>query len=206
MNVLKLFSRILSGVFSPMLMPTYGMIISLSATYMALASISLGSKLAVTAIIFGLTAFLPGAVIFLLMKLGKVSDFGLRERSQRMVPLAVAAVTYIAAGLYLMKVNSPVWMSDFMFGATAALITVLVVSFRWKISGHATGMGGLCAFLFMLYYKHFMITGSTALLVAAVVLAGAVCTSRLILERHTLAQVVAGFFNGALWLTLFEMI
>ncbi len=31
---------------------------------------------------------------------------------------------------------------------------------------------------------------------AGIVLAGCVCTSRLILQRHTLMQVAAGFLNG----------
>jgi membrane-associated phospholipid phosphatase len=39
-----------------------------------------------------------------------------------------------------------------------------------------------------------------------IILSGAVCTSRIILERHTLGQVAAGFLNGAVWVLALPLI
>ncbi len=205
MKAIDIISKTLSRIFSPLLMPTYGIVISFAATYMALSSIPLGVKIMVTAIVFALTGLLPALSIFLLWRAKKIQDPGLNDRRERIVPLAVALVCYIASLFYLFSIHSPWWMWGFMVAAAIAVAVTALVSFKWKISGHATGMGGLCAFVFMLYYNHFVVFHSPALMIVTIILAGAVCTARLILGKHTLAQIVAGFVNGALWITLLEL-
>lgn len=205
MKALDIIAKILSRIFSPLLMPTYGIIISFTATYMALSSIPTGIKILVSAIVFALTALLPALVIFVLWRTKKIQDAGLNDRRERILPLAASVLCYIAALVYLFSIHSPWWIWGFMSAATAAVIVTAIVSTKWKISGHATGMGGLTAFVFMLYSNHFMVYHSPALLFATILAAGAVCTSRLILGKHTLSQVAAGFANGALWIVLFEM-
>lgn len=204
MRALYIISKALSGIFSPLLMPTYGIVISFTATYMALSSIPLGIKIMVSVIIFALTALLPALTIFMLWRAKKIQDPGLNDRRERLVPLAAALICYIASVVYLFSIHSPWWMWGFMVAAAIAVAVTALVSTKWKISGHATGMGGLTAFVFMLYYNQFVVYHSPALMIATIILAGAVCTARLLLGKHTLAQIAAGFVNGAFWITLLE--
>ncbi len=199
-------AKAVSWMFSPMLMPTYGMILSLFATYLLYANISLSTRLTVIGAVFAATAMIPAIVIYILHRIGIVKDARLNERTDRFLPLGAAIVCYCGITVYLMQIHSPQWMLCFMLGAAGAVITMLLISLKWKISGHATGVGGLCVFVFSLYYRHYAITGNLWLLYATFIAAGLVCTSRLMLQRHSPAQVAAGFLNGALWLTLFEII
>ncbi len=199
-------AKVISWAFSPMLMPTYGIILSLFATYLFYANISPATRLTVIGAVFAATAMIPAIVIYILHRMGIVKDARLNERTDRFLPLGAAMICYCGITVYLMQIHSPDWMLCFMLGAAGAVITLLLVSLKWKISGHATGVGGLCAFVFALYYRNYAIMDSLWLLYASIIVAGLVCTSRLLLERHSPAQIVAGFLNGALWLTFFEII
>lgn len=205
-DIILKIAKAISWIFSPMLMPTYGMIISLYATYLTYANISVGTRLTVIGAVFAATAMIPAIVIYILHRVGIVKDARLNNRVDRYLPLAAAIICYCGITIYLMQIHSPNWMLSFMLGAAGAVITMLLISFKWKISGHATGVGGLCAFIFALYYRNYAIAEGLWLLYAAIIAAGLVCTSRLLLERHSPAQVAAGFLNGALWLILFETI
>ena len=67
-------------------------------------------------------------------------------------------------------------------------------------------MGGLCALVFYLMLSGNSIYDLQWEFLVAVLLAGLVCSSRVILGRHTLGQVTAGFFNGFLWVILLPML
>ena len=70
----------------------------------------------------------------------------------------------------------------------------LLVSLRWKISLHLTGMGALTA---MLVVMNFIGVGNMFVPLAVVVLAsGALASARLYLGCHNGAQVFAGFCGG----------
>ena len=67
-------------------------------------------------------------------------------------------------------------------------------------------MGALTALSFFLCFRNYNAHNNEWLFVGMTLLAGAVMTSRLILKRHTLGQVIAGFANGALWVSLSQII
>lgn len=67
-------------------------------------------------------------------------------------------------------------------------------------------MGGLCALLFYLMLSGNSIYSLHWEFLAAILLAGAVCSARVVMGRHTLGQVAAGFLNGFLWVAILPMI
>lgn len=194
MKTATAIAKIFSTIFSPLLMGTYGILIAMWLSYLCYSPAK--AKLIVTAVTFVATCVLPVIGIFLLSRTGVVKDPMLNERTERTWPYLICTAGYIATGIYYYCVHAPLWLSMFMEGGALALIVLTVVNRRWKISGHATGVGGLCAMIFFLMCSGNSVTDLRWEFVAAVVLAGCVCTSRLILERHTLMQVAAGFLNG----------
>ena len=87
----------------------------------------------------------------------------------------------------------------FLIGGGIAALTSVLINFKWKISAHGTGMGGLLALIFSIWmhgynFFDFMPFASIALLAT-----GIVGSARLILRRHTLGQVIAGTLNGFFW-------
>ena len=94
------------------------------------------------------------------------------------------------------------WFTMFMAGASLACLVDFVVSLWWKISAHATGIGGLVALVYQLHVQGLSAFDMFWLLCFTILLAGALGTSRLILKRHTLPQVLAGFACGYVCVTL----
>lgn len=194
MKTLTATARFFSALFSPLLMGTYGAALAMWLSYLCYSPARV--RMIVVAVTFVATCAIPVIAIFLLNRVGVVKNPKLTDRNDRTVPYIIAAACYLAVAIYFHFVNAPVWLSLFMLGGAAALIIIIVVNRHWKISGHATGMGGLVAMLFFL-----MCSGNSPLnlqpeFIASVLMAGIVCSSRLILNCHTLPQVGAGFLTG----------
>lgn len=203
-TIVKTIAGIISIVTSPLIMPTVAMAISLWGTYLVFAPAA--TRWQVLLFTFAVTTMLPVIVIFVLHKVGVVKNPSLNERTDRPFVYAAASMAYIATAFYLTRIHSPQWLSMFMLAAAISAVSTMIINFKWKISGHSTAIGGIVALTFYLCYKNYTVHNNEWLFVAAVLAAGAVMTSRLILERHTLGQVVAGFFNGTFWVTLLLMI
>lgn len=180
------------------------MAISLWGTYLAFAPAS--TRWQVLMLTFTITTMLPVFVIFLLTKANVIKHPSLNERSDRPYVYAAAAMAYLGISFYLSKINSPHWLLMFMLAAAFAAVATMIVNFKWKISGHATSAGGLVALTFFLCFKNLTLHNNEWPFIITVLVAGATMTSRLILDRHTLGQVAAGFFNGVFWVSLMEMI
>lgn len=194
----------LSIIFSPLLMATYGVALAMVLSF--LCFIPTATKLTVILETFLATTAIPVIAIFLLSKFKVVGDPKLNERKDRTWPYMIETACFIGLAIYLNHINAPAWLSLFLLGGAVALIVLTVVNRWWKISGHATGMGGLCALLFYLMLSGNSIYDLQWEFLVAVILSGLVCSSRLLLRRHTLMQVAAGFANGFLWVLLLPMI
>lgn len=203
-TVVKTIAGIISIVSSPLLMPTYAMALSLWGTYLVFAPAA--ARWQILFMTFAVTTMFPVIVLFILHKIGVIKHPSLNERTDRPFVYAAALMSYLAMAFYLAKINAPQWLSLFMLSAAATALVTMIVNFKWKISGHATCIGGLTALAFFLSYRSLTIHNNDTIFIVAILISGAVMTSRLILDRHTLGQVVAGFFNGALWVSLFQML
>lgn len=197
-------SRIISAIFNPLVIPTYAMIIVLTTSILMVVPAS--SKYSVVGTTFAISCLMPLLAIFLLFKLRIVSDAGLNNQKERLIPYSITTICYLALAYYLIVIHSPAWLWAFVVGAAAATIISAVVNLWWKISAHAAAMGGLMAMTFLLMYFKLNVFDINWLFFAIVVAAGLVCTSRLILERHTLWQLLAGTLNGILCVSVAMML
>ncbi len=194
MKAITAIARCLSILFSPLLMGTYGIILTMWLSYLCYSPMK--ARLTVIAVTFVATCAIPVIAIFLLNRLGVVKNPTLNDRTDRTVPYVICTLCYIAVAIYYHFVNAPVWLSMFMLGGAVALVILAVVNRWWKISGHATGMGAIVAMLFFLTCSGNSPLNLQPEFITGIIVTGAVCTSRLILNRHTLLQVGAGFLNG----------
>lgn len=197
-------SRFLSGIFSPLLTPTYGVLIALWVSVLCYQP--LGTRLAVLLVMFGITCMLPVIFISVLHNMKVIKDVHLIDRHERIYPYIAATACYIGGIFYLLHVNSPAWLTAFMVSGTLALFITLLINLKWKISAHSTGMGGLVAMVYFIHASGIEAFNTLWLLCLAIIIAGAVGTARLYLERHTLWQILAGFFNGYICVTLISSI
>lgn len=193
---MKRIASIISALFSPLFIPTYGVLLSLFTT--TLYYVGTSAKWHVILTTLATTAMIPLIAIFVLTKLGRVTDAGLNERRERTIPYLLTLACYLGCAGYLVTVHSPMWLTMFIVGGAVALIIAMVVNFWWKISAHAAGMGGLVALLIHIMARSLNVWEVQWIVMAAIIVAGAVMTSRLILRRHTLGQLAAGFAVGFL--------
>lgn len=193
-------ARFASSVLSPLLMPTYGAILVLWTS--VLCALPSGSRITVVMVIMGITCVFPMIGISVLHHFGKISDKRLDKASERKWPYVIAVVCYGVAVYYLYYIHSPLWFTMFAMGGLLSLLVTTVVNRWWKISAHTTGIGGIVALLYQLHVQGLSAFELYWVLCIAILLAGVIGTSRLILKCHTVAQVLVGFANGYACVTL----
>lgn len=198
---LQRFASAVSGVFSPLLMPTYGVMLAVSLSFLCYSTFK--ARAVVTLATFLATCIIPVIAIYGFTRAGIIKDPRLLDRRERTGPYLVATLCYIGTALYYHWVNAPVWLSMFTLGGAMALGVLTLINSRWKISGHATAQGAIVAMLFFLMVSGNSVGNIQWEFILVVLLAGLVCSCRLILQVHTLGQVAAGFANGFVWVFLF---
>lgn len=201
---MKKFSEILSAVFSPLLAPTYGMILAAFLTILRfLPANLLWTAIGIT---FVITALVPVGAIIALYRAGIIKDPGLNERTERYIPYGVVILCYLGCGFFFFKANAPLWLPMFFVGGAVATMINVIVNRWWKISAHGAAMGGMVALMFRIVASHYALFNMNVWLSAVVIAAGLVMTARVYLGRHTLGQVLAGCANGFICVYLLSMI
>lgn len=198
------FSTLLSTIFSPLLVPTYGMIFAAFLTVLNLLPLSLlwiaiGSTFVVTCLI-------PLSAIAGLYRSGLVSDPGLNERKERTIPYVIVCLCYLICAFFFYRASAPMWLPMFYAGAAVAVIINIIVTRWWKISAHAAAMGGLTALVLRVAVGHYTLLNMDVWISVVIILSGMVMTARIYLNRHTLAQVLTGYANGFVCVFLMSMI
>lgn len=193
-------ARFLSTAMSPLLMPTYGALLVLWTSI--LCTLPSGTRMTVLAVVLGITGALPVIVIGLLDHYGIITNKRLINRRERLIPYAFSILCYIGATFYLQHIHAPQWFVMFMAGATLACLVSMVVNLWWKISAHMTGIGGIVALLYQIHLQGLSAFDYFWLLSITMLIAGILGSARMIMRRHGLLQVVAGFINGYFCVTL----
>ena len=183
-------SQILSTVFSPIIIPTYCTMIAMWVTPLSILPESI--RFIATLVVFGLTALLPTLIIVLLMRMGKVSNLDISNRRQRLLPLMLVLVCYVFCAWYMHHSHAFWWLVMYYVSGCVTNIVVAIISLKWKISAHGAGMGNMAGMLAALMAGGYSLVNMLPWLCTAIILAGVVGSARVILHRHTVAQVVAG--------------
>ena len=142
-----------------------------------------------------LTCIFPINAIFLLKRFGVIKDYALTERRDRVFPFIIVFFCYVFLIYYFSLPNIPLWFLITLSMPLALLIIAGIITFFWKISAHMMSMGGLIGAVLTISY-YVLGTNPYVLFIILFILAGCLGTSRLILQRHTPAQVYIGFGAG----------
>lgn len=121
---------------------------------------------------------------------GKISDIHMKERQERIIPFAVSIACAILAWEVLRLMNAPSILPLIAAVTLVELAVMLVITFAWQISMHAMSIS------VALVATGIVFGAVPALFISP--LLPIVGAARLRLQRHTLAQVIAGAVVGAL--------
>ena len=130
-----------------------------------------------------------GPLIYILIgvRLGKLSDLDVSHRSERAGPFLFGIISVTLGWLVLALMNGPKNLQTVLIITAVSGILMLLITLRWKISIHASSLGGAATILTALY---------GAVMLPLFVLLALVSWSRVALRRHTVTQVIAGSLAG----------
>lgn len=139
-------------------------------------------------LVFALTALfatlLPMIMIYIMVKRGLLKDVYVYDRRNRFKPFLGATLCYFLGLVALLAVSAPLLVTVLMAGYLVNTIFMMLITLRWKISIHASGIAGPATFLIYVFGIQFW---WTLLLIIPVGWA------RLKLKAHTPAQIIVGF-------------
>ena len=189
-------ARYVSAVFSPLLIPTYAVAVAMWIT--PLNTTPENVRFIACLLILFITGGIPMAMLLTLLRLGRITDVDISDRRQRTMPTLLIALCYVAAALYVWRVSAPWWMVMFFAAAFAIALVCIAISRWWKISGHATSIGGVLGMLVWLVQSGLTDISPMPWITATVLIAGVIGTARVILGAHDTLQVTAGWLLGAI--------
>lgn len=191
----KRFATLLSYLTHPLLVPMLGLlVISNSGTYAADMDTHFNQFIYLT--VFVMTFLMPVTLIALFLYSGLAKSIHFSERKERLIPLYVTLIFYVAAYFLIRKLPVSQVYQRFIFSASLSVLFVLAISYFWKISAHLVAWGGLVGLILSLSLR--FDTDLMLFLIISLFCSGCVGYARLRLDEHDAFQVYAGFSLGFL--------
>ena len=199
---MKYLAHFFSWVFLPLLMPSYGILISLfvpaysadlEMTSLYFAPIE--SKWALFIIFFLFSMLAPGVSFVLLHRFKVISTIDIESQRERSLPLIIMLVYSLVLFFLLIYKAGGTTLPRYFYAlplSGVAITSIFLLINRWiKISLHGAGAGILLGFLFV--FTKAQDDFSMLWLIAALIAAGLTMAARLYLRKHSATEVYTGF-------------
>lgn len=142
--------------------------------------------------------FFPLVSALLLKGLGFISSMLSPSRKDRIVLYIVSMIFFFwTFWIFRNFKDSPRIIKAMTLGVFLSAPVALIFNNYHKISMHAIGVGGLVAMVLLSIYTDANVISALPLTIALLI-AGLVCTSRLIISGHTPFDIYVGFIMGML--------
>ena len=185
-------ARVISAIFTPFSIPFLAFLILFLFSYLRIMPIQY--KLIVLGVVYCFTILMPTLTIFLFRKINGFSPEDLGERKRRFMPFLLTITSYVFCLVMMHRLNIPWYMTGIILAALIMMVICIVVSLKWKLSEHMAGVGaivgGLVSFSALFGYN------PVWWLCLFILIAGVLGTARIILQHHTLGEVLVGFAVG----------
>ncbi len=188
-------AKLISVVFHPLLMPVYGFVLLLNTSSL-LMHIPQKTHVMLTLMIFITTCLMPLLTMFFIKRQGLISSWYLEKKEERVLPYIITAIFFYFTYRLLARLELPVVFYNFILGAALLIVIALLINFRWKISAHMIGIGGLTGTFTGLLIRFQL--NLNFLVAALILISGITAYARLKSRAHTQLQVYAGFTIGTL--------
>ena len=185
-------ARVISAIFTPFSIPFLAFLILFLFSYLRIMPIQY--KLIVLGVVYCFTILMPTLTIFLFRKINGFSPEDLGERKRRFMPFLLTITSYVFCLVMMHRLNIPWYMTGIILAALIMMVICIVVNLKWKLSEHMAGVGaivgGLVSFSALFGYN------PVCWLCLFILIAGVLGTARIILQHHTLGEVLVGFAVG----------
>lgn len=194
--VIRVVAKAISYIFHPLFVPVYIAWFLLTVQPYLFSSAAPSQKVLKLLQFFIMYSFFPLVTVLLAKALGFLSSVYLRTQKDRVIPYIACGIYYFWMAYVLRHLpdmsREVVQLSIAIFVASSV---GLIANIYMKVSMHAMSMGILVIFILMLA----TIQGENfnIYIAASILLAGIVCTSRLIVSDHTSKEIYVGLLIGA---------
>lgn len=193
------FANFISVVFHPLLMPSYLFLFIIFFASSMMQPLQKDALFQVLAIIFIVTFIIPAISIGTLRVSNFITDLHLTDRKQRTTPFFFVTCFYgITAYMFYTRLNINSLIFLIFATTTLLLLTLTIITYFWKISIHAAGIGGTIGFILAISLAY-PIPNFAIALALMVIITGLIAYSRLSLNVHTPLQVYSGVLLGFLF-------
>jgi hypothetical protein len=165
------------------------------------------------------TITLPVITVVMMKALGLIQSYTMDTAHERIGPYIVSGILYLTLYLHISKAEYPTSLRVASLGVLIVLWTCFFLNNFMKVSAHAAGMGGLIAIVVLTKLKFGyedaqigipgginIILSIDYILYGVIILAGMVCTSRLLLKAHEPKEVYLGLIMGLMGINIAYLI
>lgn len=189
---LYITSYIVSAIFTPFMVPFVAFLMIFIFTYLSIMPLSY--KLSILTLVYCFTILFPMLGIYIFQK---INGWGIKElghREKRFIPYGLTILSYVGGLITMYRIHTPRYMSGIILAVLICMVLCTIVNLRLKISTHAASsglmVGGLLSYSFLFHFN------PVWWLAGFIMLAGMLCTARIIVRQHTLTEVFGGFVLG----------
>ncbi len=199
---MRIISHVLSWVFLPLLMPSYGLLISLyypseqlNQSVNSMFALPSAIKSQLFWLFFTFSFVAPGISFVMLHRRKIISTIDMENGKERNIPLLIMfGYCIFLFALFLYKAPNGILPSFFYaLPLSGAIVTAAFMLInRWiKISMHAGGGGILCGYLIAFFIGQF--NPPIFIITLAFLFSGLTISARLFLNKHLEIEVYSGW-------------
>jgi len=190
-------AKIISVIFHPIFVPVYLVYFLLHTHDNLFASFTPWGKTKVLIMSILMYAFFPIVTVLLLKGLGFIDSVFLRTRKDRIIPFVACIIWYFWIWHVWRNIPEPGYPREMVLFAMAVFLTAsagFMANIYMKISMHALAMGTMLALIIYMAFTQGVSYG--LYLSAAILVAGLVCTARLLVSDHAPREIYVGLLIG----------
>jgi hypothetical protein len=150
------------------------------------------------------SVFFPLVTVLLCKALGFIRSLYVNTQKERIIIYSITMIFFFwTFYVFHNKPGMPPVMAKMALGIFLAVSADFVANIYLKVSMHATGAGGMAGLLVMTLFTSSAFIGYP--IAIAILIAGLVCTARLLVSDHSMKDIVIGLVSGFLgqWLAFY---
>lgn len=193
--MVKSLAKTFSILFHPLLLPSIGIIILFNSGSV-LEYLPFQAKKIILLVVGVSTFILPLTFVpfFIFQKI--IKNVQMENNRERLIPFFVTSVLYIFCYYLLVRLGAPQTILKFVLAASTTVVILFLFSFKWKISAHMMGIGGLTGALIAVSFR--LNVNLEYFIIGTVFVSGLIGFSRLKLNTHTPCQIYTGWLVSVL--------
>ncbi len=196
-SAVTFIAHLISYIFHPIFIPLYAVAFLVFIHPSYFSGFSMAAKKQTLLIVFINVVAFPLLAVVLLKAVGFIQSIFLKTQRDRIIPYMACGIFFFWAYLvFKNQTNYPLILSSFLLGVFLASSAALLANIYFKISMHATGVGGLLGIFLLIMKSNTMLM--TWPLCIALAITGLVCTARLLISDHSTKEIYIGLIAGLL--------